>query len=298
MPVAGEAAVLGSVKLALAGKELAEAPKPEPVPVAAPLAPAPPPVATFVPPVAGGDNGPAPAAGWAQAAAGWAVADGDEGGGYLDGDDDGLDSGWPAHPAPTPDVPGGRWLDKLAKLRERNFKLAAALTDNYIPRGSDSLTSVDTGYGFIVNDAFNLEWLVALEDRVDACGPDAADAKAAVEYASMVWWMLVELSATLYDTSAPRQTCPPELLAQHVTPDSFMNVRPGSQDAANGLPVMSDLMDVHKPVWPHARLRSFWCRLPPSQFAPVQELIWNVRAIYDLAEAAGLTVWEVETDGY
>lgn len=185
-----------------------------------------------------------------------------------------------------------RWLEKLRALRERNHELAVKLAD-CIPNGSRSITQLNLGHGFIVHDVFNESYITSLFTHLN--GPDAdtfplaerQQADDAVAHAACMWWFLVEVSATFTDQASPQNSCPEEVLAQYVPPDSYIHT--------------PEVLHKFHPVIHHPeRLRIWWLKLPDARRKLVFELIDNVVAVNDLMlahahETGGANAWEVST---
>lgn len=183
----------------------------------------------------------------------------------------------------------GRWLDKLKSLRETCYELAAKLADG-IPKGRESLTQVDVGYGFLVTDVFNEGYMTHLHARVRDEGNDPADREQAsfsLDHANALWWFLVEMSGSFADQLNKAYTCPDHVIEPLVSPNSYI------RDPAI-------LHQFHAIVHHPERLRALWVFLPAGRRQAALELIGTVPLIVELVlehskDADGAGVWEVAT---
>ncbi len=268
-------AVLGNFKRAMEGKEL-QAPEPAPSPPAPLASPPRPPDSTLeLDPLALPDI---PAN----------ISYGD-----LD-DANGLDDWLPsASPKEVVVVGRGQWLTRIKTLRERNYELAVKLADGYVPKGRQSITKLDVGYGFIMHDVFNIEYVTKLFEclrgtNADQYSDDAKhDADASILHAANLWWFLVEVSATFPDNGAHKISCPQAVLAQHVPADSYLY----DQDM---------LHQIHPVLQHSARLRTWWLKLPDKHQDWVFELVRNTTTIIDTAaqhaaETGEVMAWGITT---
>ncbi len=183
----------------------------------------------------------------------------------------------------------GRWLDNLRALRERCYGLAAKLADG-IPRGRDSLAKVDFGYGFLIRDVFNEEYMTNLHARAAAENGEPADqwqALRALDHANALWWFLVEASGSFADERDQTYTCPDHLIEPLVPANSYVRD--------------PELMVQFHPVVHHPeRLRALWMYLPDARRSAAFDLISTVVAIADLmaehqSDTDGANMWEVAT---
>jgi hypothetical protein len=203
-------------------------------------------------------------------------------------DDDGHED-WMPHVPQRKDVViegSGRWLERLKQLRERNYKLAAKLSNLYVPNGSNALAEINVGYGFIPIQLYNPAFLVQLQRKSES----DADALLALNHTASIWWFLAEIGGMFpSDFNGDRYTCPSHILDQYV-------------DASEDNPLYDkDMMDALNPyVPPHNRLMVWWLKLHDSHFDITVELVRNVRSINDIvlthaADAGNATAWEINT---
>ncbi|MDD5395365.1 MAG: hypothetical protein PHE17_20265, partial [Thiothrix sp.] len=289
-------AVQASFKMALDGKELkATEPTREPEPI---------PQSTAAPAYAPlnqydllGGNGPSdkPAATLAPKPADDAGIRIEGGGGNMPwgsslDDDDGLDN-WIPQRKDVVIEGNGRWTDKVGRLRERNYQLACNLADGYVPQGSQSITQLNIGYGFILHDVFSPEYTAPLWERLNGADnekynhEEKHEANLVLMHAANLWWFLVEVSSTFADDHAPRSSCPTELLEQHVPADSVMRN-----------PAV--LQKVHPILHPKFRGWGWWQKLPDKQLEWAFELIRNtnsiIAAVLDHGKETGnASAWEI-----
>lgn len=223
----------------------------------------------------------------------------ESGGGMLG--DDGVDDSdafiedWMPY-APQKEVViagSGRWLDQIRALRERNYELAAKLADGYVPKGRHSITKLDVGYGFVLNDVFNIDYLVNMEERLRGEAADQyssdekTDADEALCHTATLWWFLAEISAMFHDEFVPWISCPPELLAQHTPEDSYLHD-------------LELLGQIHRMPPAGMRLRTWWSKLPDTQLEWVFELVRNTKGVLEILndhqkETGGAGPWEITT---
>lgn len=206
-------------------------------------------------------------------------------------DDEAGIEGWMPHAAQREVIieGSGRWLDKLRSWRERCYELAVKLADG-IPKGRDSLTKVDIGYGFLVTDVFNEEYMTRLHARVRDEGSDPADreqANLSLDHANALWWFLVEMSGSFADQLNTTYTCPEYIIEPLVSPNSYI------RDPAL-------LHQFHAIVHHPERLRALWMFLPVGRRQAALELIGTVPAIVELIlehikDMDGAGIWEVAT---
>ena len=200
----------------------------------------------------------------------------------------------------------GRWLAQLDTLRARNYELAAKLAD-YVPNGRASLARIGVGYGFLVLDVFNRDYLEKLFIKANGDNTEERlDAHKTLIHTATLWWLLVSISGTLHDDSLslalagrphpdsqPGWSCPPDLLVSLAPPESLLFIQ-----EENG---MSAAAQYHNIYLPEHLLYHWWLRLPDTRLEWVFELIRNVRSIHELiSRHAGKTgnasAWEVKTN--
>ncbi|MDD5394330.1 MAG: hypothetical protein PHE17_15050 [Thiothrix sp.] len=298
-------AVQASFKLALDGKELKlPEPTPEPEPAPAPahtFAPQPEPAYAPLDQYSlldrGGTSG--------KPAATQAPEPADDGGIRIEGggdnmpwgsnlDDDNELEEWMPHAPQRKEVVvegNGRWMDKVGRLRERNYQLACQLADGYVPQGSQSISQLNVGYGFILHDVFSPEYTAPLWERLNGAdnekysNEEKHEANLVLMHAANLWWFLVEVSATFVDDHAPRSSCPTELLEQHVPADSVLRN-----------PAI--LQKVHPILHPKFRGWGWWQKLPDKQLEWAFELIRNTNSIIAAVlghskETGNASTWEL-----
>lgn len=207
-------------------------------------------------------------------------------------DDNGLEDWLPNPPRKEVVVSDGSWLERLKNMRERNYELAVKLANGYVPKGGDSITPLDTGFGFIMHDVFNLDFMTGLLERMygENAGADPrsrGEAFLAYMHISNLWWFLSEVSTTFVDPDDTGISCPPELLAQYAAQDS---------DIYNE----ERLQQIHPHILPATRYRTWWAKLPTKHLEWVFEIIRNACGIsmlvMDHGERGDWTgPWEVMT---
>lgn len=309
-------AMLGSFRRAMEGKGLVTLPtEAEPVPVVRPVESTP---ASPLPPET--TNSPMPLANpvAAPSPVGLEVSSTTDVGSSLLEDDSRY--GWEGgHPVDVLPLAGnqqdvrevvidgsGRWLAQLDTLRARNYELAAKLAD-YVPNGRASLARIGVGYGFLVLDVFNRDYLEKLFIKANGDNTEERlDAHKTLIHTATLWWLLISISGTLHDDSLslalagrphpdsqPGWSCPPDLLVSLAPPESLLFIQ-----EENG---MSAAAQYHNIYLPEHLLYHWWLRLPDTRLEWVFELIRNVRSIHELiSRHAGKTgnasAWEVKTN--
>ncbi len=309
-------AVTASFSAAMEGKGLITPPvEAEPIPVVQPVEPTP---ALPLPPET--TNSPMPLANPVATPNPVGVAAGsmaDVGSSLLE-DDSGY--GWEGgHPVDVLPLAGnqqdvrevvidgsGRWLAQLDTLRARNYELAAKLAD-YVPNGRKSLARIGVGYGFLVLDVFNRDYLEKLFVKANGDNTEERlDAHKTLIHTATLWWLLVSISGTLHDDSLslalagtphpdaqPGWSCPPDLLVSLAPPESLLFIQ-----EENG---MSAAAQYHNIYLPEHLLYHWWLRLPDARLEWVFELIRNVRSIHELisrhtGKTGNASAWEVKTN--
>ncbi len=214
----------------------------------------------------------------------------DSWGSSLDGDA-GIESWMPQTSQREVIIGGnGRWLDTLNSLRKKCYGLAVKLADG-IPKGRESLAEVGFGYGFLIRDVFNEEYMTNLHARAvgdNGEPPEQQQAAKALDHANALWWFLVETSGSFADERDQTYTCPDHMIEPLVSPNSYVRD--------------PELMLQFHPVVHHPeRLRALWMYLPDARRAAAIDLINTVVAIADLitqhqADTDGASLWEVVTE--
>lgn len=180
-------------------------------------------------------------------------------------------------------VTTGHWLVRLKELREQNWQHARLLA-GYVKNGASSLIQLDIGYGFLVVDVFDHEWVVAQATRMKTAGNPAErqDGMQAFGHASALWWFLAQHSASFDDSAGYPSGCPAHIRAEYLPEDSFID------DIGQRALFHPNLDPMNTPSL-------FWHYLPDNHFDKAVAIIRNTRLIRDLItkQTKGESVWEV-----
>ncbi|UJS26442.1 ParB family protein [Thiothrix winogradskyi] len=264
------AKIQANLKLALEGHELKHSPPPT-LPVSAPVVTPP---ATNQPDTSAANNW---SGGWGQGNSEQAT---DNISIHFMESDDSL-----PYPTTLPEpqreviVPDGNWLTKLRTLRERNWENARLLA-RYVRNGEKSLTQLEVGFGFLMVDVFDTDWVYDLFLKTEHGDMDAA---LVLGHGHSLWWFLCQQSASFSSTTGTTG-CPDTIRIRYLPEQSVID------DPQMRLSV-HPLMDPMNGHW------LFWHYLPDNHFDKAVEIIRNTRQIHDLilTHGKGATVWEVST---
>lgn len=269
----GEDKIRANLKLVLAGHALQHEPPPTP--------PAPLPETTASPKPSQADM--ALANNWS---AGWGQERGHEP--HLDEFDAPVvgqtESDFPIHASqtdypPLVVVPDGNWLNRLRTLREQNWNNARQLA-RYVKNGEKSVAQLEAGFGFLVVDVFDTDWVYELFLKTEQGDMDAA---LVLGHGHSLWWFLCQQSASFTSTTGT-PGCPDAIRSRFLPEQSVID---DPQVRLSVHPIM-DPMNGH---W------LFWHYLPDNHFEKAVAIIRNTRQIHDLilTHGEGATVWEVRT---
>lgn len=189
----------------------------------------------------------------------------------------------------------GQWLEKLKRLRQRNYELAVRLAqDCPIPKASRSVIPMDKGYGFLLTDVFGSEYMpqllaVVLGDK-ECSESERMDARRIHMIAANVWWFLAAMCGLFPDQDEPWVSAPDAIKTEFIGDDSYIH----DQEL---------LLKIHPLVLSSEYLRTFWLVLPPDHLAWVFEMIRNTVALLEMIlehrpQTNDATPWEVVTGGY
>lgn len=182
-------------------------------------------------------------------------------------------------------VTAGQWLVRLKELREQNWQHARLLA-GYVKNGASSLVQLDIGYGFLVVDVFDHEWVVAQATRMKTAQDPAErqDGMQAFGHASALWWFLAQHSASFDDSAGYPSGCPAHIRAEYLPEESFID------DIGQRALFHPNLDPMNTPSL-------FWHYLPDNHFDKAVAIIRNTRLISDLItkQTHGANIWEIKT---
>jgi ParB family protein of integrating conjugative element (PFGI_1 class) len=188
-----------------------------------------------------------------------------------------------------------RWLDKLRQLRERSYEIATVLADNCpIPKARQAISKIDTGYGFILNDAFNPDFILQLVKKIKGETPCSEEGRVTAgrdyKQAANLWWFMAEACGLFHDKEESWINAPDSLLTEYI-------------DAESCLRNQKLLYLLHPVTDSSEHLRTFWLAMSGQESLLAYQLIRNTVSIIELVsnhreQTNNAYPWEVITRGY